>query len=261
MEMNKQKVYRNIRQRYPRLRAIDAWQFARNAQHVERGKTVVMVTRSGDTFAKIPSEHVDAIGKFPNCGGACNDRERWVNKPEHAGLRWVGWCDEVTRNRWPRIDHIGWYLDDDGISGEVARGAVYQLPGKDRAPRYVAAVPDPWNFSEALAHRRPALVDFEVTDDQAEASRWADGMAERYAAEERRYRRASDLEMCIDTSQSAIADTRAAFHALANEVRASDLPPNICAATLDKLREMRRDVADYVREIREAREQLAYLER
>lgn len=59
---------------------------------------------------------------------------RWIEDPSAAGLRFVGWSDELSG-----IDHFGWYLNDDD-QDEVARGCVYQLPARNGRPIYIEAI-------------------------------------------------------------------------------------------------------------------------
>src|SRR5690606_9843007 len=67
--------------------------------------------------------------------------ERWCEDTKDAGLRFVGFADELA----PRaIMHKGWYANLDG-SGEVYRGAVWQLPARGGQCIYVAGFPDPNN--------------------------------------------------------------------------------------------------------------------
>ncbi len=62
---------------------------------------------------------------------------RWIEHPEGAGLRFIGWSDEL---RQTRDRHTGWFLYPDGDPGETARGCVYQLPARDGRPIYVEAI-------------------------------------------------------------------------------------------------------------------------
>lgn len=66
-----------------------------------------------------------------------NDRGgRWIENPGAAGLRFVGFSDEIAGRG---IDHKGWFLNSFD-QDEVARGAVYQLPARGGRPVYVEAL-------------------------------------------------------------------------------------------------------------------------
>src|SRR6218665_522009 len=117
-----------------------------------------------------------------NIGAPVGDGLRWVERPGDAGLRFVGFADELTGAR-----HTGWYADStEGASGYLYRGAVYQLPAHRGRARYVSAYASSLNegpaaiafgeifigepgFSEADADHYCAHRD---------ASRWADRIAE-----------------------------------------------------------------------------------
>src|SRR5690554_4252161 len=73
--------------------------------------------------------------------------ERWCEDTAAAGLRFVGFADELVQ--FGAIDHKGWYTDPDGF-GEVYRGAVWQLPARNGQCLYVAGFVDPCNEGAAL---------------------------------------------------------------------------------------------------------------
>lgn len=66
-------------------------------------------------------------------GKANESGERWIDNPESAGLRFVGFADEIAGLR-----HTGWHTVPHG-DGELMRGAVYQLPARKGRARYVPA--------------------------------------------------------------------------------------------------------------------------
>lgn len=62
---------------------------------------------------------------------------RWVENTAAAGLRFIGWSDEISRRYGSRsVDHTGWYNREG--EEETLRGGVWQLPGKGRRARYVS---------------------------------------------------------------------------------------------------------------------------
>jgi len=122
--------------------------------------------------------------------GAPDDRGyRCVTKPGAFGLRFVNYSDEMVS--W--IRHKGWYTDTEGRDGEVYRGCVWQLPGKDKQARYVAGYHDVAadcylldfsNIFVAAPLRHPDDRDDDVLE---EAARAGDSEAERDAEKCRDY--------------------------------------------------------------------------
>lgn len=66
-------------------------------------------------------------------GAPDSDGARWIANPERAGLRFVGFADQLASLR-----HFGWYCRADDF-GETYRGAVYQLTARKGRARYVPA--------------------------------------------------------------------------------------------------------------------------
>lgn len=160
--------YRRYRQHWPAGGPRYAIKCAREA----------MTPREG-----LPNGTASAVGYnsfFPASGiGApfkvASDLCRWIEKPSDFGLRFVGYANKVA----PRsVRRGGWSMDDDGCSGDVARGVVFQFPARNGRPRFVAGIADPYNDG-------PAVVSFDVTDCETTAAHWADQLAERYAEKER----------------------------------------------------------------------------
>lgn len=87
------------------------------------------------------------------------------------GLRW-NWCDEVEGSR---VDHTGWFTDDHGSAYKI-RGIVLRLP-KGRG--FLAG----WSMGENMA----SSLDCDIYDDEIDAARAADSMAENVAEAEREY--------------------------------------------------------------------------
>lgn len=77
--------------------------------------------------------------------GPESDGLRWIERPAHMGLRFVGFCDELSQRG--RNSHQGWYTDSDG-TGETLRGAVWQVPARNGKPVYVAG------YREGTLHGR-----------------------------------------------------------------------------------------------------------
>jgi hypothetical protein len=129
----------------------------------------------------------------PPCEVGGSKLARWIEAPPKAGLRFVGYADQLARS----ISHEGWHTDEDGANGAYLRGAVYQLPARKGRPVFVAGYGDPHNGE---AHKGgPALLDFEsvyMGDDskgeeaQRDAARAADQFAQSAAESEREYNEA-----------------------------------------------------------------------
>lgn len=145
-----------------------------------------------------------------NVGGVPSDSIRWVENPSAAGLRYVGFADEV--NHW--IRHKGWYTSPDGDDGEVYRGVVYLLPGRNRAPRFVGGYSNPWNDG--------VRIDFgSICEDSDTAANIGDRLAEIDAEKERDYQEAWQAgRQCEDLLDEAKAELSRAI-ALVREMRAA----------------------------------------
>jgi len=134
--------------------------------------------------------------RFAGHGCADAKGERWI---EHADsiMRRVGFADEIAKAEgyWRSIDHTGWYTTDEGDSGEVFAGVVYQVSGSKRAPRYIAG----YEHCESRGRGRDrvnmtdgARLDCSTFyDSKMEAARAADHIAEREAESERDYQAAA----------------------------------------------------------------------
>lgn len=147
------------------------------------------------------------------------DNYAWIENTESAGMRFAGFADELA----PRaVNHKGWYNSPDNIFGEVYRGAVWQLPGRDGVARFLAGyvAPDSGGaafvcldiISEAPLHCEQSQ-DKANDDAKREAALRADSIAEREAEKEREYNeqwqagaRWSDLgEQCADIRRELLA--------------------------------------------------------
>lgn len=175
---------------------------------------------------------------------------RWVENVS-CGLRLVGFADEIARkNGSPRsIDHKGWYTHDDGDTGEVMRGIVYQLPARNGQPQYVYGYADPINDD-------CALLNFEIEVEVMNAARAADLFAEGCAEDERDYRRAWDAGRRYDDLAEEIKSMREEALKICGEMREARRTgfsaPTICYA-------LRARVGTLYRNIQEARKKRAEL--
>ena len=159
-----------------------------------------------------------------------NKHCRWIESTRLAGLRFVGFSDEIL----PRMGHRGWYADS--FQDETYRGAVYQLPARHGQSVYVHGYNDPNN-------KGAAFLCFESTDDKEDAARWADGMAERMAEDSREYEAKDSAQVQIGELRDEIAQHRADARAIVREMKANRVAygPAVCRALRDHIASHRAD--------------------
>lgn len=237
-----------------------------------RGKPAVEAVDKAclDYFKSERRWHETGLGSYQN-----NPSERggrWIESPEAAGLRFIGWSDELAG-----LDYTGWHLEPHGM-GEVARGAVYQLPSRQGRPCYVEAVrlgsdgKRGWQDQCGSRHG-PAIVYLaeqhlgerggsEYRDESAvrEAARGADREADILAERERDYQEAYMAgQEAGEAEAEAVAD-KARARELIRELAAlrRTLPagtaPAACKALRDVIRRALQDMADSWEKARELRE-------
>lgn len=102
-------------------------------------------------------------------------------------FRFVGFADEVAR-----IDHTGWYGDDEGSGYTMMRGVVYQIPARDGSPLFLAG----YEWGEGTGKRFTSgggSIEYggrgDTYESKEEAARAADSLAEYAAESEREYQR------------------------------------------------------------------------
>lgn len=221
------------------------------------------------TAARLIASRYNEAGRRFSAMGAPFGREglRWADDPSAVGLRFVGFADDIAGRA---IDHRGWYTGPDGF-GEVLRGAVYQLPGRDGRTRYLAAYREGSDgrrgWADTAEPGAAAIACREVFESERggdaveavwEAARRADSIAETAAEREREYneawqaaRRWSDLADDIAAARTEarqlVADMRAAIKSGATAA------PSICAA----LRKSLRSLVDAAAELKTERESIA----
>ena len=172
----------------------------------------------------------------PGMGGKPGDNERWCEDPAALGMRWIGWSDELLSGR--AYDHRGWYTEDDGWSGEVMRGCVWQLTGRKGASRYLAGYRHGstnrngrWTDAAYNSDNGATVLDVatvyiapsgdedsyyhsrggDASDAIRDAAIAADGMAESNAERERDYQRAWQLARQWDEERDSLRTTRQAI--------------------------------------------------
>lgn len=179
------------------------------------------------------------------------DSLRWIERPAEIGLRKVGFADQVYKG----IEHNGWYTDDEG-DRETMRGIVYQFPARDGKPRFVSGYADPCNTDKE--GNRPAALSFEIFDDEKEAARNADSIANYAAEEERDYNRAWQAGRKFEELGDDISRARKACLSLIRETKAACEAIKQYAGIKATIRAA---VAEYVSDIRKAQKERDKLER
>ncbi|MGH9931704.1 MAG: hypothetical protein ACREA9_21080 [Pyrinomonadaceae bacterium] len=99
----------------------------------------------------------------------CDSRGFYLDSDGMPQMRWT-WCDEVEG---VRIDHTGWFTDENGDWDKI-RGLVFRLP---RSRGFLAA----WSMGESMA----SGLDVDIYDDEQDAARAANDLAEFVADQER----------------------------------------------------------------------------
>lgn len=222
-------------------------------------------------------------GRYPVSGGFGAPGERggrWTEKPEAAGLRFVGFSDEILSGR-RGVDHSGWFLYPEGDPAEVARGCVYQLPARNGRPVYVEALRtgetlrtrSDWRdmgedggalifLADRHLGERGGREETGDCDGIISAARGADEEARIYAEAEREYQTAGQAgSRCADLETES-ADERKAARELVAELRAhfnagGKLGAAMCATLRGAIRQHIRDASKAARKARELAEEFA----
>lgn len=132
---------------------------------------------------------------------------RWIENTDRAGLRFVGHADELDKS----IQHNGWYIDS--FQDDTYRGAIWQLPGRNRQNVYVVGYVDPNNPGAALIdfdaiYGEPSWRDRYDDDDLRDAARAADRMAELFAEAEREFQLKDAAERRAEELREEAAELR-----------------------------------------------------
>jgi hypothetical protein len=275
--METRKLYLAFRSYFPLIGAADALAVARQAAAMGAQSAPVRFDLQSATPAERerifspgrkgwlywrPSEYPrERVTYNPRAGfGAAKDWKprtgkhvRWIESTERAGLRLVGFADEIARAEgYPRsIDHTGWFTDPYGDSDGSMRGIVFRLPARDGASVYVYGYADPHNDGAAL------LCFDNDADSPMEAARYADSFAERHAEEEREYQvkemakeRAAELRESAKGSRSELRQIReqlAACRKRCKNWRKSKRYSALLGAVKHRMAELRAEVAENLR--------------
>jgi hypothetical protein len=180
-------------------------------------------------------------------GFAVNPRDgngiAWVENVS-GGFRFVDYADKLAGC----IQHTGWYTNE--FYDSSYRGVVYQLPGRNRKPQFVAGYADPDN--EGCAR-----IDFSALhNDSRDAALAADRFAEIEADKERDYQTAWQAGLRYVDSNSELNATRHEFIALRSEMRDARKAlsgkgidfdsTSICLALTSQLKELARKRSELI---------------
>lgn len=161
-----------------------------------------------------------------------------------------GDAHEVARRHHSRsIDHTGWYADSFQVA--LIRGRVLQLPAdKNGTPRYVPA-------TYCTDWDGVTLYLGDICDDELDAARRADRLAEIEAEDSREAHAKDAAEQEIEDLREQVRQTRQKALALLREMRpvrkTGIQAPAICEA-------LRASIASHLEDIREARERIEALQ-
>lgn len=150
---------------------------------------------------------------------------RWTESTADAGLRFIGWADELPGGP----DHTGWFTDDAG-EWMTLRGGVWQLPGRNGRARFVYGYAE-WEGRGEMNPGSAAICVSDIVESEPcrewesvsdlpelrDAARWADSLAEHAAEKERDYRRSYDAgREAAEHDSAAIAARRELLPLLAD---------------------------------------------
>lgn len=192
--------------------------------------------------------------------GRGTDKMQWIESPADIGLRFVGYADKIVT-----LDHEGWYRDED--CGDVIRGVVYRLPGRNGRAQFVAGYDDPDNEGTAaidwstvyVGERSDYGTDASESEAARDAARRADSLAEETAGEQRDYDRAWQAGSMWARLGEEIGELRTELKAMLAERRAAKAAmdtaflPTIC----EQIRDFIEDKLEEVAEKRKERADLA----
>lgn len=236
----------------PSIEALTAWAFRAHRRAGKPACAALELARADAAGGKHRySTHKAGYGTSGRAWSAFGESHmRWIENPSVAGLRFVGFADDLAR-----IGHNGWYLSDDNWTGETVRGVVFQMAARDGRAQYVAGYDNAING--AADRGGPVALSFDEifegeqfdesdSDAKSGAARRADGIAEAMAESERDYNRAWEAGNRFVEIGETVAETRRAALALIAEIKAKREAicdgPAIVAALRDRLEAMLDDI-------------------
>ena len=214
--------------------------------------------KSYSCYGKPNLERLDRSGAYAVAAGFFNgwnpsyDGTRFVENLKLAGLRFVGYADEIARLR-----HTGWYTNE--FQDETLRGVVLQLPARHGKPVFLAAYAaygDPCNKGAYQVDCSELFIgeDSEGETAKRDAARAANSFAEHEAEKRHEYQEAWHAGTHWHDLGEDIATQRRETLALFSELRKArqtlkgDELPALCAM-------IRAQILSAVESIRKAREE------
>ena len=166
-----------------------------------------------------------------------------------SGLREYKFADEVLDLR-----NTGWYRDS--FREQTYRGQVWRLPARNGAEQFLAGYVD--NDGQC------AIIEPEAFDDEREAARRADHLAERDAQEEREYserwQEANSASDDLEVARESLALARAKARGMIKAIRAQGtIVPELCAILIERMKEARDEMREAIEAINAARDRIAEL--
>lgn len=189
------------------------------------------------------------------------DRLQWIEDTTAAGLRFVGYADQICPTS---ILHTGWFTDN--YQSETIRGAVWQLPSRHGESLFLAGYEDNNNPGSALID-----LDISIGDSPRDswdnsprgqsaaktAASWADSLAQRVAENERECHAKDMAEQDIEAARENLTRLRKEYRELCAElqrVNNGDINcPAICrslSATLSDIKAARNEQLEIINERR-----------
>lgn len=208
---------------------------------------------------------------------AGSDVMRWLEDTAAAGLRFVGWADDLPGGP----NHFGWFTRaDSDMDSEMLRGGVWQLPGRNGEARLVYGYAEfetrnqetnPGSAAVCVSDivRQPMRDQFgnlDETEGARDAARWADGLAESQAEQSRDYDESYQAGRAAAEIDAELVETRRELLPLMAELRAERkraartlgasppeaARPAICAALQSKVESMLETISEARTKLAEA---------
>lgn len=223
------------------------------ASHYLRARRVAgkPATAALETARALPALYVKGAEYYASAGpwgaayASAGDTLRYCSDTAAAGLRFVGWADELAGLR-----HTGWFTDAEGFGGETLRGGVWQLPGKGRHARLLYGYAElegreretnPGSATLCVSDLRRADMrgefgNLDELDETRDAARSADSLAEHDAEERRDYNEAYNAGAGAAELDAEAAEARRELLPLLAEMRTlrrsavAGSVPAVCAA-------------------------------
>lgn len=241
---NVKQAYRNLRMNIRNMTAENALAAARRVLSTNETATYhgslahYGATRSARPFGD---------GEPFRIAGEYSQRAWWVETPETLGMRDCGDATEIINAR-----HNGWFVDD---YGNVAKGAVYRW-----GRYYIPAIRDPDNDGPIMILWGARIACADGREDASEdngalkqAAGIADGVAERFAEEQREHDAAFRAGARWGELKAENSEARKKALALIADIKShGDYRPAVCQALKEKL-------SDWLDDIRERKNRMAEL--